>query len=410
MISAPSSRGPASRPYCILFLLLVLISCALLLLPGCSSDKKNEGPKGGQKKKAAVPVTIATSQQKTLPVEIDATGHVEAFASVEVRSQVTGTLKSVHFKEGDEVKAGALLFTIDARPFAANLAKMEAALARDKAELENARRAGERYALAAQKGYVSAEQADQAATKVATLIATVQGDQAAVEAARLELDYCTIRSPLAGHTGEIRTDQGNLIKANADTPMVIINQMQPILTTFTVPGQQLQAINTYQAAGTLKVLAVAKNTGGKRLTGSLSFIDNTVDPTTGVIRLKASFANTDKALWPGRLVDVRIQLATRPDCVVVPSQAVQIGQKEPYVYVVKEEQRVEYRGVTPGMRYQGETVIEAGLQAGERVVTDGQLQLADGVKVEERKNTPLAKAEDDPQGIKSGDSKARGQQ
>ncbi len=399
---APStSRNAAFRQAPLFSLFLVLIGCLLLMVPGCSPEKKTEG-KSGQKKRGSVPVTIEASQTKTLPVEIGATGYVEAFASVEIRSQVTGNLKSIHFKEGDEVKAGQLLFTIDPRPFAANLARMEAELTKDKAELENAHRAGERYALAAQKGYVSAEQADQAATKVATLSATVKGDQAAVDAARLELDYCTIRAPLAGRTGEIRTDQGNLIKANGDSPMVTINQMQPILTTFTVPGQHLLDINKFQAAGTLKVLATIKDAGTETLTGALSFIDNTVDPATGVIRLKASFANTDRALWPGRLVDVRIQLTALPDCVVVPSQAVQIGQQGPYVYVVKADQTVEYRPVIPGMLYLGETVIKTGLQAGERVVTDGQMQLTDGIKVEERKGLPPAK------GGESGDNSARG--
>jgi len=407
MSSPATFRSPVSRYFPVFSLLLVLIGCTMLMVPGCSSEKKNEG-KSGQKKKSAVPVAIEASQAKTLPVELGAIGHVEAFASVEIRSQVTGTLRSVHFKEGDEVKTGQLLFTLDPRPFAANLARMEAELAKNKAELENAHRAGGRYAQAAQKGYVSAEQADQAATKVATLSATIKGDQAAVDAARLELDYCTIRAPLAGRTGEIRTDQGNLIKANADNPMVTINQMQPILITFTVPGQHLPDINKYQTAGTLKVLAAIKDHGAETLAGALSFIDNTVDPATGVIRLKASFANTDQALWPGRLADVRIRLTTLPDCVVVPSQAVQIGQQGPYVYVVKADQTVEYRPVTPDMLHQGETVIKTGLQAGERVVIDGQMQLTDGIKVEERQGLPPGKAEASGKEAESGANNARG--
>jgi len=369
-------------------LVLLSLICLLLLLTGagCSTGKEGEG-KSGQKKRAAVAVTVAASTKKTLPVVIDAIGHVEASATVEIRSQVTGTLKTVHFREGDEVKAGELLFTIDPRPFAANLAKAEAGLAKDKAELENARREADRYALAAQKGYVSMEQSDQAATRVTTLSATVKADQAAVDAARLELEYCSIRAPFTGRTGEIQSDQGNLIKANADTPMLSINQTRPILAAFTVPGHHLQDIVRYRAAGTLAVRATEANASKEPLTGTLAFIDNTVDPATGVIRLKASFIDSQQRLWPGQLIDVRLHLTDRADCIVVPSQAVQAGQGGMYVYVVKEDQTVSYRPVTSGMLFEGETVIEAGLQEGERVVIDGQLQLADGSKIEERGRT-----------------------
>ncbi len=361
----------------------VLLCCTLFLLSACSTDN-GAAQKKGRKPKSAVPVTLARSQTKTVPLALDATGHVEAFATVAIRSQVTGILQSVHFKEGDEVKAGDLLFTIDPRPFAASLAKAEAELTKDTAELANARREGSRYALAAQKGFVSAEQADQAATRIATLTAMVRADQAAVDAARLERNYCSIPAPLAGRTGELQNDQGNLIKANADAPMVTINQMQPVLVTFTVPGRHLGDIVRYQKAGTLQVEVMPQSGKNDTLSGTLSFIDNTVDPATGAIRLKATFANSDTTLWPGQMIDVRLQLATRPECIVVPSRAVQIGQNGPYIFVVTADNTVEYRPVTPGMLYQGETVIEAGLQAGEQVVTDGQMQLADGVQVTER--------------------------
>ena len=408
MMSAPTSPNLLSRSFYTFpthqFLILL---CCILLLPGCSSNANGDGKKG-QKKRSTIPVTIETSQKKTLPVEIGATGYVESFSTVVIQSQVTGILKSVHFKEGDEVKAGELLFTIDPRPFAANLAKAEALLAKDKAELDNAHREGERYALAVKKGFVSAEQADQAVTKVATLTASVKADQAAVDAARLELDNCSIRSPLTGRTGEIKTDPGNLIKANADSPMVTIKQIKPVLAAFTIPGQHLADISKYRASGTLKVLVPDKNVKGELLTGSLSFIDNTVDPTTGVIRLKATFANAEKTLWPGQMIDVRMQLTSRPDCIIVPSQALQTGQKGPYLYVVKDDQTVEYRPVTPGMISNGDTVIDAGLQAGERVVTDGQMQLADGVKVEERKGSPHSKTGDNGTTVESGPSSTRG--
>lgn len=363
---------------------MALLGCLLMLLLAQCSTGKDDASKGGQKAKAAVPVAVATSSKKTVPVEIVATGHVEASATAEIRSQVTGILKSVHFKEGEEVKAGDLLFTIDPRPFAANLAKAEAGLAKGKAELDNARREAERYALAAQKGYVSAEQADQAATRVTTLTATVKADQAVIDTARLELEYCSIRAPFAGRTGELTSDQGNLIKANGDTPMVTINQVRPVQAAFTIPGQHLQEVFRYRSSGELTVTASVKDASPAPIAGALAFIDNTVDPTTGVIRIKASFANSDHRLWPGQLLDLRLRLTERTGCIVVPSQAVQVGQQGAYVYVVKEDSTVAYRPVTPGMLSQGEMVIEAGLQEGEPVVIDGQMQLADGVKVEDK--------------------------
>ncbi|WP_310601327.1 efflux RND transporter periplasmic adaptor subunit [Desulfobulbus sp.] len=380
----PAPAPVCRRPATVSSLFLRLFTCLFvaLALAGCSKERD---PGAGQKKRAAIPVTVADSVKKTLPLELAATGHVEASSTVDIRSQVTGTLKTVHFREGDSVKAGALLFSIDPRPFAANLAKAEADLAKDRASLENARRESGRYSQAAQKGYVSQEQADQAATQVATLVATVKADEAAVDSARLELEYCSIRAPFTGRTGELLIHQGNLITENAATPMITLKQVAPILTSFTVPGQHLQDIARYQAAGSLKVLAtLQKQADSPALTGQLAFIDNTVDPTTGMLRLKASFTNEDGRLWPGQLIEVRLELTKRPDCIVVPSQAVQVGQQGSYVYVVKDDQTVGYRPVTAGMLYQGETVIESGLAAGERVVTDGQLQLADGVKIEVR--------------------------
>lgn len=403
-------RGPSDAPFPAVAACrrLLLFACILFLLSGCSNGKDSDN-KNGPKKRSNIPVSTELSRKETVPLEIVATGHIEAFATVDVRSQVTGTLKAVHFKEGDEVTAGAVLFTIDPRPFAANLAKAEADLARDRADLDNARREEERYALAAQKGFVSVEQANQAATKVATLTATVKADQALVENARLQLEYCTIRAPLAGRTGEIRTDQGNLINGNAATPMVTINQIQPVLASFTVPDRHLKEIGKYRAAGTLKVMIADQSATGEAPTGSLAFIDNTVDPASGVIRLKASFANADRSLWPGQMVDIRMQLALLPDSIVVPSQTVQTGQKGPYIYVVKEDKTVEYRSVTPGIRSNGGIVIESGLQAGEKVVTDGQMQLADGVKIDERGKPAADIADAKGKDAESGSS-ARGKQ
>jgi multidrug efflux system membrane fusion protein len=354
---------------------------ALFLLSGCSENSAGKGKDGGRPKKAA-PVTIGLSEQKTIPVEIHAIGTVEPSATVGIRSQITGTLKSVHFREGADVKKGDPLFTIDPRPFAALLNQAQGALARDRAELDNAHRELERYTQAVRKGYVSQEQADQAETKASTLAAIIKADEAAVENARLQLEFCSIISPIDGRAGELLADQGNMIKANADTAMVTINRLVPIRVSFTVPGKYLQEIKKYQAAGSLRVQVPISE--GEPLTGVFSFLDNTVDPTTGTIRLKAEFANPDKTLWPGEFVDVRLILTVRQDTVVVPTAAIQIGQEGAHVYVVKPDMTVEDRPVVTGTIADGETVIESGIRAGERVVTDGQMQLTDGTKVEDR--------------------------
>lgn len=353
----------------------------LLLLAACSGDNNGDKNKG-QRKRPEVPVATALAAKKTVPVELAATGHVEAQATVEVRSQVTGTLKTVHFREGETVKAGDLLFTIDPRPFAAALAKAEAAKDKDLAELDNARRELDRYAQAAKKGFVSAEQADQAATRVATLTAAIKADQAAVDAARLELDYCSIRSPMDGRAGELQNHQGNLIKANADAPMVTIRRMRPLEVGFTVPGRNLSEIITQQARGSLRVSAASP--GAEPVPGTLSFIDNTVDPTTGVIRLKATFEGAAASLWPGQMVDVRLRVTELPERITIPAQAVQTGQEGAYLYVVKEDGAVALRPVIVALTVAGEAVIEGNLAEGERVVIDGQMQLADGVRVQER--------------------------
>jgi membrane fusion protein, multidrug efflux system len=382
----------------------LLLLLAFYLFSGCSDNAGGKGKEGSRSKKAA-PVTIGLSEKKTVPVEIHAIGTVEPSATVGIRSQITGTLKSVHFREGADVKKGDPLFTIDPRPLAALLNQSQGALARDRAELDNAHREVERYTQAVRKGYVSTEQADQAETKVSTLAATVKADEAAIENARLQLEFCSIISPIDGRTGELLADQGSLIKANADTAMVTINRLVPIKVSFTVPGKYLHDIKKYQSAGTLQVQVSIS--GGEPLIGIFSFLDNTVDPTTGTIRLKAEFANTDKALWPGEFVDVRLILTVRQDIVVVPTAAIQIGQEGAHIYVVKQDMTVEDRHVVTGTIADGETMIESGIQAGERIVTDGQMQLTDGTKVEERVSQSATDAQ---KPADSGKEKARGRQ
>jgi len=365
---------------------IAIILLGLVVLAGCSREENLKKP--GKNKRAAIPVTTVVATTRTIPVELQATGHVEALHSVEIRSQVTGVLQSVHFAEGQEVKTGDMLFTIDPRPFAAELARADALLAKDKADLENARRDENRYTLAARKGLVSQEQVDTAMTRVATLNATIKADKAAVESARLNLDFCSIKAPFSGRTGELYSDQGNLIKANADNPMLTINSIDPILISFTVPGQHLLQITASQKQGPIPVLA-EQDIGQPPVSGTLVFIDNMVAPTTGLIRLKAQFANDARFLWPGQLINVRLHLTDIIDALVVPSQALQVGQQGSYLFVVGPEQRVHYRQVTPGRRYRNYTVVEAGLKLGEKVVTDGQMLLEDGSLVAERTGTSV---------------------
>jgi membrane fusion protein, multidrug efflux system len=361
---------------------IFLLLLAILTFCGCSDTAGNKAKAEAGPKKKAIPVLIGTSEKRTVPVEIQAIGTVEPFATVAVKSQITGTLQRINFKEGDDVKKGEPLFALDPRPFTAMLNQALGALIRDRAQLDLARKELERYTSAVKKGYVSTEQAEQAETKVATLAATIKADEAAVENARLQLEYCTIYAPIDGRTGELPVAEGNLIKANADTAMVAINQVSPIKVSFTVPGKHFGEIRRYQAEGSLQVsLAVP---GGAPLTGTFAFLDNAIDQTTGTLRLKADFANTDKTLWPGQFVDVRLALTTRPDVTVVPTQAVQLGQKGAHIFIVKDDFTVEDRPVTTGVNIDGKTVVESGLGPGEKVVTAGQLQLVNGSKVEEQ--------------------------
>jgi membrane fusion protein, multidrug efflux system len=385
------------------FLAGLLLLIAFILFAGCSSNSKEK--ERGQTKKRTVPVAIGISEIKTIPVEIRAVGTVEPFVTVGIKSQVTGTLTHVHFKEGDDVKKGNLLFSLDPRPFTATLNQLQGSLAKDRAELENAKKERLRYDQAAGKGYVSTEQADQSQTKVTTLTATIKADEAAIEYGRLQLEYCSISSPIDGRTGELLANQGNLIKANADTAMVIINQISPIKVSFSVSGTNLPEIRRYQGEGSLKVLIVRAMS--EPLIGTFSFLDNTVDPSTGTIRLKAEFANKDKVLWPGEFIDVRLILTARQDAVVVPTSAIQIGQMGAHIYVVKPDMTVEDRPVTTGTIADGKTVIESGIQGGERVVTDGQLQLTDGTKIEEQVSPSTPRTSEPADG---GKEKSRGAQ
>lgn len=353
-----------------------------LSLFGCSS-----GPPAAQGPATipAVPVTVADVAQKSVPVVIRSIGNVEAFSTVAVKSQVEGQLQYVGFKEGQNVRLGNVLFRIDPRPFEVALQHAAANLARDQAQLKNAQAQAERYARLYQDGIASKEQHDQVWTNFEALEAAVKADQAVVEEAKVQLGYCTIRSAIDGRTGSLLVHEGNIVKAN-ETTLVVINQLVPVDVSFSVPEQYLAEIKARMAAGPLRVEATIPEDEATPAEGRLKFVDNTVDRATGTIRLKATFANSDRRLWPGQFVNAALALSAKPHAVVVASHAVQTGQQGQYVYVVKQDQSVDFRPVFSTMTAGSDAVIEKGLQPGETVVTDGQLRLFPGAKVEIKKN------------------------
>jgi len=419
---------------------LALAAAAGLGTAACS-DNAGGAQTRQQPAAPAVPVGVATVERKVVPVQVTTVGNVQAYTTVTVRPQIAGQIMRVHFEEGLEVKRGDLLFTIDPRPLEAalkqseaNVAKdtaqlrqAEAALAqrqaevtqalanleRDLAQLEMANTQDKRYRELVDRELVAREQYDQIRTSFAAMRATVQADRAAVEnaraslraaealvenaraaikadeamveTARLQLDYTTIRAPMDGRTGNLLVQAGNVVKAN-EGDLVVIAQVRPIYVSFAVPETYLGTIKKFQGQGALKVEAVVDG-GQRRAVGSVTFINNTVDPTTGTIQLKATFPNTDGVLWPGQFVDVALTL-TSDQAAVVPAQTVQAGQRGPFVFVVKPDLTVESRAVKIGRRQGSDIVIDEGLTPGERVVTDGQLRLVPGARVEIRPQRP----------------------
>jgi multidrug efflux system membrane fusion protein len=368
-----------------MFLLVLAFSSS------CSGDSAGQSPKKDAKGVPGVPVLVSPVIQKPMPVELRAIGNVQAYSTVVVKSLVEGTLTQAYFKEGQEVKKGDLLFTIDPRPFEVQLKQAEANLARDRAQAENARQEADRYQDLLKKEYVSQEQYEQIRATAAAYEGTLLADQAAIEQAKLQLDYCSIRSPIDGVAGTLLVYPGNLVKVNdPDHPLVTINQIRPIYVAFSVPEKDLSEIRKYRALRPLTVDATIPHSPTPPARGLLTFVDNTVNNTTGTIQLKALFPNDVKTLWPGQFVNAVLTLTTQPDAIVVPTQAVQSGQQGSYVFVVKSDQTVESRPVVVAREVSGETVIDAGLASGEQVVTDGQLRLAPGAKVEIKTATPTA--------------------
>jgi multidrug efflux system membrane fusion protein len=346
------------------------------------SAQESKVPRGP----AAVPVTLVNVAQKNVPFRLQAIGNVEPFATVALKARVDGQIVAVNFKEGQEVRQGSVLFNIDPRPFEAALRQAEAVHARDTAQKDQARSQERRYQELLQKNFVSKEAYAQIRTNAEAAEAVALASNAQVDTARLQLDYCTIRSPIDAYPGKIQIQMGNLVKANDTNALVVLNQVHPIYVSFSIPEQTLGTLRTYMKSGALAVDAGPPNSGKVAASGTLVFVDNAVDSTTGTIKLRARFANQDNALWPGQFVTVSVQLYVQKDVIVVPAQAVQTGPDGQFVFVVKPDMTTEVRKVTVE-RTEGDSVIIAkGLQNGEQVVTRGQLRLAPGVKVSAAKS------------------------
>ena len=397
-----------------------LAICVSLLAQGACSRGEGDQSKAKGARPPAVPVTAAAVEARDVPVQIQGIGNVQASSTVSVYSLLSGQIFKVHFTEGQDVKGGDLLFTIDPRPFESALqqaqatmaqhqaavAQAEANLARDQAQADNKREEEERYKKLVQGGLIAREQYDQILTAHKSALATgdasramvanqkalVQADAAAVESAKVQLTYTAIRAPIEGRTGNLLIHQGNVVKANdIGNPLVVINRVHPINVVFAVAERFLDQIKTARAKGPLTVEATPQ---GQSVVarGTLSFVNNTVDTTTGTIQLKATFDNADNALWPGQFATITLTVRTEPNSLVVPSQAIQTGQQGQYVFVVKPDSTVESRPVVVAFANGPITIIRTGVQPGERVVTDGQLRLVPGTRVDVKSASPAPAA------------------
>lgn len=353
---------------------------AVVLFAYFSTDIRAKEPKapGGL---AAVPVSAAQVAQRSVAFRLRAIGNVEAYSTVSVKARVDGQIVGVNFREGQEVRQGSVLFKIDPRPFEAALRQAEATLARDIAQRDQTRAQERRYKDLLDKNFVSKDAYAQIRTNAETAAAVAEASRAAADNARLNLEYCTIRSPIDGYTGKIQIQIGNLVKANDTNPLVTINQVHPIYVSFAVPEQSLPAIRAYMAQGPLPVGAASPNSDRPAATGALVFVDNAVDATTGTIRLRGQFPNKDNSLWPGQFVNVSVKLSEQKDAIVVPSQSIQTGPEGQFVFVIKPDMTVEIRKITVQRTDGDDAVVAAGLTRGEQVVTKGQLRLAPGTKV-----------------------------
>lgn len=360
-----------------------LLAAALLFLAAQLGACTQQNSNAAEKKAAggpAIPVVVASVVKKAVPLRVEAIGNVEAYKTVSIKARVDGQIVKVFFTDGQEVAEGQPLFQLDPRPFEATLRQAEAALLRDKAQLDRAKTQQERYQDLLNKNFVSPDAYAQFVTNADTAAAAVRASEAALESARLQLEYATIRAPISGRTGKIMIQLGNLVKANDTVSLVVINQVAPVYLSFAVPEQYLGQIREYM--GTAKLPVEARIQGVQNIaTGELAFIDNTVDAGTGTVRLRAVFQNKDRVLWPGQFVTASVTLREEQDALVVPSQAVQTGPRGSFVFVVKPDLAAEVREVAVERVEGTQSVIAKGLQAGERVVVNGQSRLVAGSRV-----------------------------
>ena len=342
--------------------------------------------------KPTVPVTVTLAELGDAPYQVTANGIVEPLQSVAVQSQVGGVLTAVKFKEGDEVQAGQILFEIDPIPYRAALQQAQAVLARDQAQSANAQRDADRYAALAQRDFVTRSQADQAMSNATALKAVLDADKATVATAQFNLDNATIRAPVSGKTGALLVRQGNLVRSNATTALVQINQIHPILVRFAVPEKELQLVQQYSRAGAALRATARPAHDGAPVVGALSFVDNGVDTTTGTVTLKARFPNDDNRLWPGQFMPVTLDLFVQAGAVLVPSVSVQTGQDGLFVWILDDAGKAQLRLVTVARAFGEKSVIASGLSAGERVVVDGQSRLTVGATADIKTVGAAAKA------------------
>ncbi len=360
---------------------------AVLLISGCQNKEQVQAA-GGSGGRPPAPVVVASVEQRDIPVQISAIGNVEAYQTVLIRSQVNGQIQKIFFQEGADVHKEQLLFQLDKRPFQADLEKAVGQMKHDQAQAENSRIQAERYSGLEKEGVVSHEQADQIRAQARADTSAVEADKAVVDAAKVQLQYTDIAAPIDARAGALMINLGNLVKAN-DTPYLVqLNQISPIYVTFSVPESHLDEVRRYFASGQLKILAYPKGQQTNPAVGQLTFIDNGVDTTTGTFKLKGTFQNKDRRLWPGEFVDVALELSTQKNVIVVPTKAIQTGQQGEYVYVVRPDSTAESRPVKTAGAYQNLTLVADGLKLGERVIVNGQLRVAPNAKVVDQGTMP----------------------
>jgi membrane fusion protein, multidrug efflux system len=375
-MSCSGNRNPVQRLRALILTILILAAGW-----GCSSDSNEKATP-----RKAVPVVVGSVIRKSVPVRLSAMGNVQPSATVSIRSLVGGKIVAVHFREGQDVRKGDLLFTIDPRPFEQAVKQAEADIAKDTAQARNSRVQADRYKSLIEKQLIAQEQYDQVRTNAESLEATLLADRAALENARIQLGHCSVRSPIDGRTGNILVHPGNVIKDGDTLTLVVVNQINPVYVAFSLPEKDLLEIRKYMIKEKLTVEARIPNDVKPPEEGVLSFIDNAIDNSTGTIQLKGTFLNKAQRLWPGQFVNVILTLAIQPDAVVVPTKAIQTGQQGQYVFVVRHDLTVESRAIVVDRAVNEESIVGRGLNPGETVVIDGQVQLVPGTKVEIKKS------------------------